>query len=425
LSTTTLGGEKKHGHRQGIALQIGDHQLAVALGHDGQITSNDSSNQNILQYYHVKAFVNKSYDQDAFEDNDDDFLRDLGLPHHPRIFRKPYDYAGLKTFPASGSGQNYPAYAASFIRNVDIPHCKHSGKMFLGQRRESFMIALGEIFDLVDLVPIQAGNQQATATATDDIVNKAVTTWALEVHRDCIRGHHPNSYIGSWASVNRVVHREQDGGSKHFVGPQTNRLGMPLDNELLIGLPSKDYWNRVSPSHDREFSRYIRFPTFPAILDLLFHSALATALTLNPPTFAPTNLPRKDLVAVFLTGIPGLNQHPKTDGYYDQLRLNLDIAVTPAASQNNLGVLGGDNAGFPNGRRPIDDVVDIALRVLMGVLCNPPLSPSFDCNATNAPAGKVPFSDLVQFDNTVFAGPFPYLLTPCPGNDVSGCIAIS
>jgi len=131
---------------------------------------------------------------------------------------------------------------------------------------------------------------------------------------------------------------------------------------------------------------------------------------------APTNYPRTDLVAAFLTGVTGVNQPPNVV-VSEQVRLNTAIAVTPGASQNRLGVLGGDNAGFPNGRRPGDDVVDIELRVAMGVLCTVPgVNTAVGCKASDAPAGSLKYTDGAFISSAFFANEFPYLRAPLKGS---------
>ena len=120
---------------------------------------------------------------------------------------------------------------------------------------------------------------------------------------------------------------------------------------------------------------------------------------------APNRFPRSDLVAAFLTGVPGLNQ-PANVTPSEMLRLNTGTAITAAASQSNLGVLGNDLAGFPNGRRPGDDVVDIELRVAMGVLLPP----------ADAPSGQLPYTDGATVSAADFSTVFPYLQTPIAGD---------
>jgi hypothetical protein len=175
---------------------------------------------------------------------------------------------------------------------------------------------------------------------------------------------------------------------------QVSRLGSPLVNEVVIGLPDKDRFNHSEPQDDAQFAVYVTNPTLPALIELLF-----------PAAAAPTAFPREDLVAGFLTGVDGLNQPPNVVPS-EMLRLNTATPAVPAGSQQPLGVLAGDTAGFPNGRRPGDDVVDIALRVVMGVLLDP----------EDAPAGQLPFTDGAFVDDSFFDTTFPYLVTPLPGS---------
>ena len=137
---------------------------------------------------------------------------------------------------------------------------------------------------------------------------------------------------------------------------------------------------------------------------------------------APTNFPRTDLMHTFLTGIQDVNRPANYTGLgvggplVEMLRLNTDIAATPAAQQNPLGVIGGDNAGYPNGRRLTDDVVDISLRVVMGKLCTiPNVNTKLGCKAAYAHAGGAELVDGVRFQAADFRSTFPYLNTPLPG----------
>ncbi|MDL2358185.1 MAG: DUF4331 domain-containing protein, partial [Pseudomonadota bacterium] len=188
---------------------------------------------------------------------------------------------------------------------------------------------------------------------------------------------------------------------------QVSRLGMPLVNEVIIGLDDKDRFNSSKPKDDAQFINYVTNPVLPAVVESLFPSAKA-----------PTNFPRTDLVTVFLKGIDGVNQ-PKNVVASEMLRLNTTIAPTALAAQNALGVAAGDNAGFPNGRRPGDDIVDLSLRVAMGALCT--LTGSADalkvgCKPSDAPAGGLALTDGVRKTAADFKPAFPYLNTPLPGN---------
>ena len=186
---------------------------------------------------------------------------------------------------------------------------------------------------------------------------------------------------------------------------------MPLVNEVVIGLPDKDRFNSSKPKDDGQFGDYVTNPTLPALLEI----------ALNIPGTAPKNLPRTDLVTAFLTGIPGVNQ-PKNVVASEMLRLNTATPATPAAQQARLGLAGGDAAGFPNGRRPKDDVVDISLVAVMGGLCmlngdNNGLGLGENCKPSNVPLGatSLKLHDAVDQAVVPLLPGFPYLTTPMPG----------
>ena len=164
-------------------------------------------------------------------------------------------------------------------------------------------------------------------------------------------------------------------------------------NELVIGLKDKDRFNSSMPKKDAQFATYVTNPTLPLLLNTLFGVRV------------PAVYPRTDLVAVFLTGVPNLNKPQGTVVASEQLRLNTSIAPVAKGSQKNLGVIAGDTSGYPNGRRPGDDVVDIALRAIMGVLLTP----------EQAPDGQLPYTDGAYVDDSFFLNKFPYLLKPLPG----------
>jgi hypothetical protein len=304
------------------------------------------------------------------------------------FFAKPLDHAGQKTFP------NYAAYANQFMYDLSIPGCG-DGRVFVGQRKESFEVNLGEVFDLVNLNPVGPRDGEPSATEY-----KNVTSLALEVPIDCLTG--PGDVIGGWttASLPRTRTLVGDGSTQNsadFI--QVSRLGMPLVNEVVIGLPDKDRFNASKPDDDLQFATYVTNPFLPELLQLLFGVQ------------APNNFPRLDLIATFVTGIPGLNEL----GFGEMLRLNTAIPPAPGDLQNNLGVLGGDNAGFPNGRRPGDDVVDIELRVAMGVLCHA-FPGAFGCDPDDATDGLLPYTDETLQDPSQFDSAFPYLRSPLPGS---------
>jgi hypothetical protein len=322
-----------------------------------------------------------------------------------REFAKPTDFIGTKTF---GSVAAYEAYAAQHVYTINIPGCGGTGRMFVGQRKDPFVVNLGRTFDLVNLNPLAASG------GTDDLADKNVTTLALEVPIACLTaGNDP--VIGAWTTASLRQVRLLDGTppaglqtSERTGGAwvQVSRLGMPLVNEVVIGLRDKDRFNSSKPRDDGQFADYVTNPTLPALLEILFGSAGVKA---------PTNFPRNDLVTAFLTGVPGLNQ-PANVRASEMLRLNTSIPATAKGAQNALGVLGGDNAGFPNGRRPGDDVVDAALRVSMGVLCTLNAPAAFGCVPADAPSGALALTDGgASINDAMFDATFPYLRTPIPG----------
>jgi hypothetical protein len=312
-------------------------------------------------------------------------------------FGKPVDNIGNKSVP------NYHDYAASFIHTINIPGCSSTGRVFVGQRHDGFAVNLGEIFDLVNIAnPLGARDAEPNTLA-----DKNVTTFALEVPASCLVSK-SSTVIGAWTTAwlpqDRALSTAPDFRDANQSGPlvQVSRLGAPLVNEVVIGLADKNKFNGSQPSGDGQFAAYVTNPTLPAVLQLLFGAAGVQA---------PTNFPRKDLVAAFLTGVAGINQ---LGGPAEELRLNTATPPVAPASQSNLGALGGDNAGFPNGRRPGDDVVDIELRVAMGVLCV--AFPGVYCNPSDAPSGALPFTDGTLNDVSQFDATFPYLQDPFPGS---------
>jgi len=341
-------------------------------------------------------------------------------------FTKPVDNVGNKSIP------NYAGYAAQYIYNVNIPGCATPAKMFVGQRAEGFVVNLGEVFDLVNLNPLGK-----TTGNPNTIGNKNITTIAMEVPIACLTADSlaasatKSPVIGAWTVSSLRQARVQNpnpqgpvtgsnasGGSA--AGPeaaggawtQVSRLGSPLVNELVIGITDKDKFNASQPKNDGQFATYVTNPTLPVLLNALFGNAAKV-----PPT------PRNDLVEAFLTGVPGVNS-PANVVASEMLRLNVALPATAAASQNNLGALqcftnagalstsnpGCDPAGFPNGRRPGDDVVDIELRVAEGGLLGA-ADPNQQSNGSH-PA----YTDGVSASAANYGTSFPYLNTPLPGS---------
>ncbi len=346
------------------------------------------------------------------------------------VFSKPVDNIGSKTF---GPPPAYENYAKSFVHEISIPGCATHGRVFVGQRLDPFKIALGETFDLINFVPIDRDSAAGSAFPTaleqnsnrNDLAENNITTLALEVPTACITGG-GNGVIGAWttASLPQTTQinplgtlEEPERGSGPMV--QVSRLGSFLVNELFIGFPDKNTFNSSAPKDDAQFATYVTNPVFPAIVDTLFRDAVNDTLGTDIPNLAPSNLPRLDLVSGFLTGFPGVNQL-ETVTPSEMLRLNTGIPTTPRGEQHTLGVAAGDLGGFPNGRRPGDDAVDIGLRVAMGALCYPlPIGDGLDlglCTPEQAPIGNVALTDGVPLSANDFDNHFPYLVTPYAGS---------
>ena len=390
----------------GITINAGGKTLPIALRHIGQVTTDNDPQLGELENFTVTRVAG-----DRRSGTSASVTNAAGGGAN---FTKPFDNVGNKTTP------DYPTYADQFIYNVAIPGCATPGRVFAGQREENFAVNLGPVFDLVNFVPIQGDNDPVygngtpfaggitQSAANQELIDAYnVTSLAIEVPITCLTGA-GNGVIGVWASASLPQSRllkpnptyaapATQGGS--FV--QVSRLGMPLVNELVIGLPQKDLFNAVKPTADGALADYVTNPTFPEILEALFGVT------------APNNFPRNDLVATFLTGIATLNQQSSVTAS-EMIRLNTGVNPTPQASQKTLGVVADDLAGFPNGRRPGDDVVDIVLRVAMGRLCHPvPIAGTPTalglCAPADAPNGLTPFTDGAPSNASYTMNRFPYL----------------
>jgi hypothetical protein len=410
---------------RGFKLPVGTANVAIPLKNKGGIAAGDDSNLNFRESYSLTLVRGDRRHGDA---------QAVTGANGATTFGKPFDFIGTKTF---GSAAGYKTYADSFINTVNLPGCSVPAKVFVGQRKEGFAVNLGPVFDLVNFVPVEgdsvagAGDGRGfpggitQSRANNQVDDANVTTIALEVHKSCLVGT-GNGVIGAWTTaslrqarllnpVPTFARPSIDGGP----WVQVSRLGMPLVNELVIGLPDKDRFSASEPRFDAQFGTYVTNPTLPALLDALFRDPVNQTLGTHIANLAPNNIPRQDLATAFLTGFAGVNQMSRVTPS-EMTRLNTGIAATPLAMQKNLGVAAGDLAGFPNGRRPGDDTVDVALRVVMGALCYP-LHIGNDmvdlhlCTPDNAPVGNVPFTDGAPVSASDFDNAFPYLTTPLPG----------
>ena len=428
---------------KGKTYDIGGVNVAGPLRQAGAIVAPGDANINEPESYTIKMITN-----DRRKGTKADVTLVGGAATTP--FVKPIDNIGNKTLP------DYAAYANAHIYPITIPGCALPGKVFVGQRAEAFAVNLGEIFDLVNLVPLQGASnplypQYDTASpfpggivqdrANDDLIGKSnVTSIALELPTACLVGA-GNGVIGGWTTASLPQAQLRDpsptyNGTTRQGGAmvQVSRLSAPLVNEVVIGLKDKDLFNAARPTQDGALATYVTNPVFPALLDALFRGAVG-----SPTNIAPSNFPRNDLVTAFLTGFPNVNQLSTVTGS-EMLRLNTAFPVTSRSKQNTFGLVAEDLAGFPNGRRPGDDVVDIALRVVMGALCHDlPLGAELGvagavedtptdlvnlnlCGADRAasiaaaPVGNAAFTDGAPLKATQLQAAFPYLNTPIPGS---------
>lgn len=400
---------------KGITLPIGSLNVAIPLTQAGVVSTPNAAALNVNEKFTVNVIRgNRRTGQSAA-------ISRFGSG--ATTFDKPSDNIGTKTIP------NYAAYAAQHIYSVNIPGCATPGKVFVGQRQEGFAVNLGTIFDLINAPLSTITNPALINAAPNPLATKNITTLALEVSKTCLLSSTTaDPVIGGWTSASvrqsQLVNANPPRGHQTTVSyggafVQVSRLGMPLVNEVIIGLPDKDRFNSAMPSGDGQFAAYATNPTLPRLVEIAYNLPAGGA--------APTNLPRNDLVVTFLTGIAGINR-PVTVTPAEMLRLNTAIPAVPFAQQNRLGIVGNvlaggsDNAGYPNGRRPKDDVVDISLVVAMGGLCmangnNNAFGFGSECNPSQVPLKATAFNLHDAVDQAVqpFLTGFPYLNTPLPG----------
>ena len=400
---------------QGLSVTAGTKSVPVPLTNIGPVSATDTSAQNVFESYTLTLVRGDRRHGQATPVVD--------AVTGSTTFAKPLDNIGAKSIPG------YAAYANSFIHPINIPGCGTPGRVFVGQRMDGFVVNLGETFDLVNIqYPVEElapAGVNARNNSPNTLAGKNVTSLALEVPVSCLtNGTDP--VIGGWttASIRQSeVLNQQPQSGKSIAGNgapyspteslvaggawvQVSRLGAPLVNEVVIGLPDKDRFNGSRPKGDAQFATYVTNPSLPILLQALFGGAGVKA---------PNVYPRADLIEAFLTGVPGLNQPQKVTPA-EELRLNTSIAPVAPGSQNDLGVLGGDIAGFPNGRRPIDDVVDIELRVAMGVLLAPFDGSAKDPDPSSDASRQLHYTDGAEPSAANYQTVFPYLATPLAGS---------
>jgi hypothetical protein len=299
------------------------------------------------------------------------------------------------------------------------------GWVFAGQRAEGFYVDLGAIFDLGDLRPFEQLHNQfglhvfsKAAPGVNDTNGLNVHSIALQLptweltQRGAGQEDSSKSVIGVWttASRQRVRLWDYDQGEDVNVGPyrQVSRLGNPLFNEVINPVGKKDLWNTLPPADDKLFAQYVAHPELAALLPVLYPKVFP-----NLDKLVKSGAPRADLEAILLTGLPPgiLPGFQNYTGAVQADMLRLNTAIKPAKKPNILGIIGGDLAGFPNGRRVFDDVVTVELRAIAGLTY-----PLVDSKYTPDGAAGVVTDGLTN--TSVKAGylnKFPYLGVPYSG----------
>ena len=372
------------------------------LYNTGQITSLDSPNWNRRQFACVTRVEHASNESKVLGDN-------LACP--------PCNIGPLST-------PDYAQLAAEAVHELG-----HGRTVFTGQRAEGFYVDLGAIFDLADLRPFQNLHVGSTMPASGGInatKAKNVHSIALRVPKDelacggsCPRDvDDPHAVIGVWSTASRQRSRvyEKDGTVTNS-GPwvQISRLGNPLINEVIIPIGQKDRWNGQRPADDSQFASHYSDPELSGLLPVLYPGVFPNLAKLDA-----SGKPRADIVAILLTGIPsgiiaGFQNYTGTT-QADLLRLNMAIPPT-RHKPSNLGLIGMDPAGFPNGRRVFDDVTTIELRALAGATY-PLVDKSYtpDAAAGEITQGLTSSNTDLTAENTVhYLRRFPYLGTPHSG----------
>jgi hypothetical protein len=325
---------------------------------------------------------------------------------------------GLACPPCNIGPRSTPDYAA--LAHAAIHPLPRGGRVFAGQRQEGFYVDLGSIFDLGALRPFQNLHliPMAAAPGINGTQFTNVHSIAIQVPiTDLTRGHvrptgvsDNRAVIGVWTAAYRrkaIIRQGAEPDVESGPWVQVSRLGNPLFNEVIVPMGDKDRWNALPPSADVEFAEYVAHPELARLIPVLYPGVF--------PHLAGLTAARADLTAILLTGlptgvVPGFQNHtgPRPA---DLLRLN--VAVPPATKPSILGILGGDLAGFPNGRRVRDDVTTIELRAIAGAtypLVNPAYTP-------DAAAGVVTdgLTDSQAGSHVSYLDTFPFLGTPFSG----------
>ena len=370
------------------------------LYNTGPITALSSPNWNLRQFYSVRRFMDNG---------------GMGTELGKNLACPPCNIGPLST-------PDYASLAAEAVHDLG-----RGIKVFAGQRAEGFYVDLGAIFDLGNLRPFENLHNQYGMNIFSGPAPGVNATNQLNVHSIAIQvpisdlvqqgasgESDPRSVIGVWTTASRQSASafDAESGTTVSTGPfrQVSRLGNPLINEVIIALGDKDRWNTLPPAGDKQFAHYYANPGLAAALPSLYPGVFP-----NLAALVTSGKARADLEAILLTGIPSgiIPGFQNNTGSVQSDMLRLNTAIPPSGSPNILGLIGGDLAGFPNGRRVFDDIVTVELRAVAGLtfaLVDPSFTP--DAAASKVTDGLTPASVKAPYLNT-----FPYLGVPYDGFD--------
>jgi len=322
--------------------------------------------------------------------------------------------AGPRTMP------NYDALAQQGVYSLTGPGGIQGIRVFAGTVADPFFIDLGATFDSLNFRTAAGGGVLTAAQDGDDYSNIApnsvagfnVNTIAIEVPITLLTRDEslhsatdPKGTIGAWATTSRAQTTIRNSpspamGEGGFA--QIQRLGNPLINELIIGTGSKDFWSMSQPINDSQFANFDLDPLLARVLNAIYGIAIPTP-------------PRTDLLPLVTYAPPIAPAGTAAGPIADMLRLNTGVPPTPLASRKRLGLLAGDAAGFPNGRRLTDDVVDIASRAVAGILAGPQYNYRIG-DGVNAP--DVPPQETFPYVHYAYSGRDSRHISP---GDPTGC----
>lgn len=337
-------------------------------------------------YQNPKTFLYNTGQVTSLDDPDLNFRQTYTLTKLTERGTKTVLAKDVPAAPSNVGDASMPDYES--LSDSAIYQFNDVRKTFAGQADDSFFLDL-RIFDLLY-------GADLSETGDDTLSGYNVNTIALQVPKGDLTAH-GDSVIGVWSTTERpTIKVTNPDGTQDYKGHyvQVSRLGNPLVNEAVIPVGLKDAFNALAPENDASVKPAVRAvlnPEVPKLIEAIYGIP------------APAT-PRDDLFSVFLTGIDGLNKPQGNVQPAELLRLN--TAIPPSDNPNRLGVLAGDTAGFPNGRRLTDDVVDIALQALEGAVRTGTLNPALD--------------DGVDANDTPFRGHFPYVAVANSGSDVPG-----